>query len=104
MEYANFLTFAEPEILELESSPEKSVVQVLLNGVNKWVINHGCDTTYEVVCQTGTMIVGTEIYELRPGVVVSVPKGTPYQDYGDNLRMIATSVPAFDPQKVEYID
>lgn len=89
-------------VTPISADSEKSVVKISLCGRNQRVINHLSTTTYEVTSGHGTMEVDGAIYELKPGVKVTVPVGVPYQDYG-NVEMIATSTPPFDIKSVEVL-
>lgn len=94
------------EAEEILRDDHKSIAKVALTGLNKPVINHGSDTTYEVLCGEGVVEIDFDVVELRRGVTWSVPQGTPYQDEALSPRLIvlATCEPPFDQEKVEYLD
>lgn len=95
--------YTTPEVIELRRTAESSLAQIVLLGLNRPVINHESDTTYEVVCGNGTMEVDFDVITLKPGTSVSVPAGTPYQNEGD-IKMLAKSVPPFNVAALEYLD
>ena len=90
-------------VTPISADCEKSVVKIILCGRNQRVINFLSTTTYEVNKGMGTMEVDGAIYELKPGVTVTVPVGVPYQDCG-NVEMIATSTPPFDINHVKALE
>lgn len=89
----------------LDSDGTESITKIALSGLNKPAINHGSDTEYQVVCGEGTVEIDFDVRELRPGIVFTIPKGTPYQDEAstERLVMIATCQPPFSPETVEYL-
>ncbi len=101
------MTATEPsfklEVLTIDETTEHTIARVALSGCNRPVINHGSDTTYELLCGSGTVEVDFAVYELRLGSRVHIPRGTPYQDEG-SMVLLATSIPPFDPEEIEYLD
>ncbi|MES2876573.1 MAG: hypothetical protein V4678_03835 [Patescibacteria group bacterium] len=95
--------YTTPEVTELRRTAKSSIAQIVLHGLNRAVINHESDTTYKVVCGDGTMEVDFDVIDLKPGVSVTVPAGTPYQDEGC-LKLLAESVPPFNIAAIEYLD
>lgn len=91
------------QVEHLFANAEVSVVRIVLNGLNWRVVNHRSTTTYAVVSGSGSIIVGMNTYPLQEGAAVAVPAGTPYQDQGENLVLIATSIPPHDPESVQYL-
>jgi mannose-6-phosphate isomerase-like protein (cupin superfamily) len=90
-------------VTPISADSDKSVVRIKLSGENQRVINHLSETTYEVISGQGTMEVNGVIYDLKPGVKVTVPVGVPYQDSG-YVEMIATSTPPFDINSVKVLE
>lgn len=83
----------------------RSIAMVAVAGLNRPMINHGSDMRYEVTCGEGYIEVDFTVKELRPGSVVDIPAGTPYQDEAVTPRLVmrATATPPFDPDRVEYL-
>ncbi len=100
-----------PEFFEADTwyqDTERTIAFIALKGANDKVRNHSSTTTYEVISGSGRFALQediglpTQVYPVKAGAVVRVPKGTIYQDQGD-MVMIATSCPPFDPGAVEVI-
>lgn len=99
------LELREPvlKVTSLHEDHEHTIARIVLRGLNRPVINHLSSTTYEVLCGEGTMEIDFAVHELRPGVEITVPAGTPYQDEGE-LLMLATTKPPFESSAVEFLD
>lgn len=82
---------------------DRTVALIALRGINKRTINHRSTTTYEVIAGKGTMDVDGTIHELREGIAITVPAGTPYHDEG-LVDMRATSIPPFSIDGVEFLN
>lgn len=78
----------------------RSVAWIKLDGVNKGSINHGSDTTYQVLTGEVSFVVDDAVENVSAGGSIRIPMGTPYQDIG-RATMYAVCEPAFDASKVE---
>lgn len=97
----------QKEILRAQTLYEDQIASlalVALNGINQTIINFGSTTTYEVFSGKGIMFVDSTPHVLEPGVRITVPRGTPYYDAGEDVVMWATSVPPFNINTVREID
>lgn len=79
----------------------RSVAWINLDGVNRGSINHGSDTTYQVLTGEVSFVVDNAIENVVAGGSIRIPKGTPYQDIG-RATMYAVCEPAFDANKIEF--
>lgn len=86
--------------VDSQSNEKQSVALVLVNGINKEVINTYSDTKYEVISGSGTFYIDGVERKVKAGDIVFIPKDVPYYDIGEQLYMRATSTPPFDSRFV----
>lgn len=89
-------------VTTIADTDERTVAYVALNGAGPLVVNHGSDMVYETLKGQGEMVVDGIAQQMYPGAVVSIPRGTPYQDTG-HMVMAVTAKPPFDANMVEVL-
>lgn len=100
--------YFDAQMLSVEK--ERSVALIELNGVNDVVQNLGSVTTYEVISGRGQFSLQFNdsqpkvLIPVEAGSTVTVPARVTYQDRGEELMMIATCEPPFDPRLVSTVE
>lgn len=94
------------EYLNRHNSPDISVAEIFLKGENRAVSNPDSDAAYCVMGGEGVFKVwyreGFEYIQVKKGDIVYIPRGTTYQDIGNDLHMVSVMEPALDPDRQQF--
>lgn len=85
------------------TDPSVSISKIALSGANRKCKNTGSDTYYYILEGRGNFLVNGRKHTAKKGNIVCIPKNSIYKDSG-RMKMLAISVPRFDPSKVEFLE
>jgi|SRR3989344_4453071 len=71
-------------------------------GVNKFILEHGCSFVIYVIKGTGKIYAGEDVFEVKAGDVVFVPKENKFAAEGQ-MEYITVDVPAFYMEQSEEV-
>ncbi len=90
-------------VTPIESNEIFSIVHVEVCGLLPTVRNDGSETTYTITSGAGIMVIDGVEYELSPGIVITVPRGSEYFAAG-TYTAVAMCIPAFDSSTVVLVE
>ena len=80
-----------------------SFAEIKLSGTNSMSKNLVSDVFYYIVEGSGKFFINKIEHQVEAGDLLIIPKNTEYYDEGD-MKMFSISTPAFNNDKIEYID
>lgn len=90
-------------LIDSDALENISITKVQLKGEQKFGLSKKSDSFYYVLAGEGKFFVEDQVFTVKKGDLVHIPKNTKYKDEGD-LILLAIVTPRFDLNEHAYFD